>query len=225
MGIKLTAEQKSKPIYTSQDVWDIIHPIHMRENKMRRKKEYFWAFGIDRERYLQFAELLALGSENRVHIKPAEALRLAITKEAQYVIYIHNHPGGTLTPSAEDKDATDRLIKAAEVVDIKVVDHFIITETQYFSFNEAGLMKQLRESKTYTVLHEDEIELLKLQMQAEGKEEGLKEGKEIGKAEGLVEKAKEMAAKMLAAGEPVEKVMAYTGLGKQVVGKMKKGGS
>jgi DNA repair protein RadC len=222
MSIKLTAQQKSQPIYTSQDVWDIIQPIHMRENRQRRKKEYFWAFGIDKERYLKFAELLALGGENRVHIKPAEALRLAITKETEFVIYIHNHPGGTLTPSAEDKDATDRLIKAAEVVDIKVVDHFIITETKYFSFAEAGLMKQLRESSTYRVLHEDEVELLKLQFAAEGKEEGLKEGEEIGLEKGERKKAEEMAAKMLAAGESVDKVVAYTGLSKAVVGKLAK---
>jgi DNA repair protein RadC len=203
MSIKLTAKQKAQPIYTAQDVWDIIHPIHMRENRQRPKKEYFWAFGIDKERYLKFAELLALGGENRVHIKPADALRLAISKETEFVIYIHNHPGGTLTPSAEDKDATDRLIKAAEVVDIKVVDHFIITETKYFSFAEAGLMKELRNSSTYRVLHEDEVELLKLQMKAE--------------------RDKEIAKAMLAAGEPVEKVAAYTGLSKAVVGKLAKG--
>jgi DNA repair protein RadC len=218
MSIKLTAQQKSKPIYTAQDVWDIIHPIHMRENRQRRKKEYFWAFGIDKERYLKFAELLALGGENRVHIKPAEALRLAITKETEFVIYIHNHPGGTLTPSAEDKDATDRLIKAAEVVDIKVVDHFIITETKYFSFAEAGLMKQLRESSTYRVLHEDEVELLKVQMEAAG----IAKGKEIGKAEGLVEKAKAIAKAMLAKGYAVEEVMTLTGLEKAAVGKLGK---
>jgi DNA repair protein RadC len=206
MSIKLTAQQKSKPIYTAQDVWSIIHPIHMRENKQRRKKEYFWAFGIDKERYLKFAELLALGGENRVHIKPAEALRLAITKETEFVIYIHNHPGGTLTPSAEDKDATDRLIKAAEVVDIKVVDHFIITETQYFSFAEAGLMKELRNSSTYRVLHEDEVELLKLQFEAKGR----------------LDEKEQMALKMLAAGEPIEKIVAYTGLKKAAVGKLAK---
>jgi DNA repair protein RadC len=201
MSIKLTAQQKSKPIYTAQDVWDIIHPIHMRENRQRRKKEYFWAFGIDKERYLKFAELLALGGENRVHIKPAEALRLAITKETQFVIYIHNHPGGTLTPSAEDKDATDRLIKAAEVVDIKVVDHFIITENKYFSFAEAGLMKQLRDSSTYRVLHEDEVELLKVQMEAAGAEA----------------KAIKMAVSLLKDNLPIEFIVKHTGLKKKVV--------
>jgi DNA repair protein RadC len=230
MSIKLTAQQKSKPIYTAQDAmhtawpaaWDIIHPIHMRENRQRRLREYFWVFAIDRERYLQVAELLAIGSDNRVHIKPADALRLAIQKNADYVIFIHNprlnrlgrHPKGKLEPSAADKDTTDRLIKAAEVVEIKVVDHFIINEEGFYSFAEAGLMKQLRESSTYRVLHEDEVELLKLQMQAAGKEEGLKEGE--------AKKAKAIAKAMLAKGYAVEEVMALTGLEKAVVGRMKK---
>jgi DNA repair protein RadC len=252
MSIKLTAQQKSKPIYTSQDamhtawpaVWDIIHPIYMRENKMRRQKEYFWLpclpagrLGIDRERYLQVAELLAhayslagIGSDNRVHIKPADAFKAAIYKNADYVIFIHNprltergrHPKGKLEPSASDKDTTNRLMKAGEVVEIKIVDHFIINEAGYYSFEEAGLMKQLRQSKTYTVLHEDEVELLKMQMEvagiAKGKEEGLKEGKELGKVEGL----KEVAKRLLELGQSVELVMQATGLGKKMVGKLKK---
>jgi DNA repair protein RadC len=218
MSIKLTAQQKAKPIYTAQDVWSIIHPIHMRENKMRRQREYFWILAVDRERYLRVAELLAIGSDNRVHIKPADAFRMAIYKNADYVIFIHNHPKGKLQPSASDKDTTDRLIKAGEVVEIKVVDHFIINEESFFSFAEAGIMKELRNSSTYRVLHEDEVELLKLQMQAAGKEEGLKEGLEKGKAK----KAKEMAAKMLAKGYPVEEIVALTGLGKAVVGKIGK---
>jgi DNA repair protein RadC len=202
MSIKLTAQQKSKPIYTAQDIYSIIQPILLRENKMRRKLEYFWVLGIDTERHLKFAELLALGGQNRVHIKPADAFRMAIYKETDYVIFIHNHPTGKLQPSPEDKDATDRLIKAGEVVDIKVADHFIISETKYYSFAEAGLMKELRNSSTYRVLHEDEVELLKLQMQAE--------------------RDNAIAKAMLAAGEPVEKVVAYTGLSKTVVGKLSK---
>ena len=223
MSIKLTAQQKSKPIYTSQDVWDIIHPIHMRENKMRRLREYFWIFAIDRERYLQVAELLAIGSDNRVHIKPSDALRLAIQKNADYVIFIHNHPKGKLEPSASDKDTTDRLIKAAEVVEIKVVDHFIINEHAFFSFAEAGLIKQLRESSTYKVLHEDEVELLKVQMQAAGKEEGLMEGEEIGLKKGEKKKATEIAKRLLELGQSVELVAKATGLGEKVVEKLGNG--
>jgi DNA repair protein RadC len=200
MSIKLTAKQKAQPIYTAADVWSIIHPIHMRENKMRRQKEYFWILGIDRERYLQVAELLAIGSDNRVHIKPADAFRTAIYKNTDYVIFIHNHPKGKLEPSASDKDTTDRLIKAGEIVDIKVVDHFIINEKGFFSFAEAGLMKELRKSSTYKVLDEDELALLKLQMEAE--------------------RDKEIAIRLLELGQPVDLVVKATGLSKAVVGKL-----
>jgi DNA repair protein RadC len=214
MNVKLSASQKSKPIYTAQDVWNIIHPVHLRENRMRRQHEYFWILGIDVERYLKFAELLAIGARNRVHIKPADAFRMAIYKETDYVIFIHNHPKGKLLPSAEDKDATDHLIKAGEVVDIKVADHFIINEKGYYSFAEAGLMKELRNSSTYRVLHEDEVELLKLQMQAAGKEEGLKEGELNG--------LKKVAKQMLVKGYAVEEVVALTGLGKVTIDKLGK---
>ena len=206
MSIKLTAQQKSKPIYTAADVWSIIHPIHMRETKIRRQKEYFWILGIDRERLLKVVELLAIGSDNRVHIKPADAFRMAIYKNTDYVIFIHNHPKGKLEPSAADKDTTDRLIKAGEIVDIKVVDHFIINEKGFYSAAEAGLMKQLRESSTYKVLHEDEVELLKVQMEAAGR----------------LDEKEQMALKMLAANEPIEKIVAYTGLKKTAVGKLAK---
>ena len=201
MSIKLTAQQKSKPIYTAADVWSIIHPIHMRETKIRRQKEYFWILGIDRERLLKVVELLAIGSDNRVHIKPADAFRMAIYKNTDYVIFIHNHPKGKLEPSAADKDTTDRLIKAGEIVDIKVVDHFIINEKGFYSSAEAGLMKELRNSSTYRVLHEDEVELLKLQMEA------------VGEAK----RATAMAVKMLKDGFGVADVVKYTGLKKKVV--------
>lgn len=201
MNVKLTAQQKSKPIYTATDVYSIMQPILLRENKQRRKQEYFWAMGIDDDRYLQFVELLALGGQNRVHIKPAEAFRIAIQKNADYVVFVHNHPAGKLQPSPEDKDATDHLLKAAEVVDIKVVDHFIITETKYYSFAEDGLLKKLRDSSTYRVLHEDEVELMKEKMAAEAR---------------MAEKT-ETALRLLKMGQPVDFIIQATGLRKKVV--------
>jgi DNA repair protein RadC len=201
MNVKLTAQQKSKPIYTATDVYSIMQPILLRENKQRRKQEYFWVMGIDDERYLQFVELLALGGQNRVHIKPAEAFRIAIQKNADYVIFVHNHPAGKLQPSPDDKDATDHLLKAAEVVDIKVVDHFIITETKYYSFAEAGLLKQLRDSSTYRVLHEDEVALMQEKMAAEAR---------------LAEKTA-IAVSLLRDKMPIEFIVKHTGLKKKVV--------
>jgi DNA repair protein RadC len=73
--------------------------------------------------------------ENQMHIKPGDACRMAIYKEIDCVIFFYNHPTDKLNPSPEDKDATKRLIKAREVVYIKVANHFIISEAKYYSFD------------------------------------------------------------------------------------------
>ena len=82
-----------------------------------------------------------------------------------------------------------------------MVDYFIITETQYFSFTEAGLIKQLRKSSTYKVLHEDELELLKEKMAAEAADK----------------ERRIMATKLLKDGFTIAAVVKYTGLKKKVV--------
>ena len=57
------------------------------------------------------------------------------------VILAHNHPSGTLKPSEADKNLTRKLVKAGEVLDIKVLDHLIIApDDKFFSFSDQGLM-------------------------------------------------------------------------------------
>ncbi|WP_299711857.1 DNA repair protein RadC [uncultured Tenacibaculum sp.] len=56
------------------------------------------------------------------------------------IILIHNHPSGKLTPSNSDKQLTQKIIKAGEALDIKVLDHLIITEKDYFSFADEGIL-------------------------------------------------------------------------------------
>jgi DNA repair protein RadC len=227
MNVKLSASQKSKPIFTAQDIYDIMQPILLRENKMRRRQEYFWIAGIDAKRHLVFIELLALGADNRLIIKAPEAYRMAIYKLADYVMFVHNHPSGRLLPSEPDKDSTNMLLKAGEIVNIKVVDHLIINETDFYSMATAGLLKQLRADPAYKVLRQDEVELLKMQMEARGVEKGLAEGKEIGRKEGELvgerKKAEEMALSLLGAGMTVDFVVKHTGLSKKAVQQLAKG--
>ena len=56
------------------------------------------------------------------------------------LIVAHNHPSGTLKPSQADKNITEKLQQAAKSLDIKVLDHLIITEKAYFSFADEGLL-------------------------------------------------------------------------------------
>ena len=67
-------------------------------------------------------------------------LKQAIIDEASAIILAHNHPSGNTKPSEQDKQITDKLKKAAEIMQMKLLDHFIITQTDYFSFADNGLI-------------------------------------------------------------------------------------
>lgn len=59
---------------------------------------------------------------------------------ASSVILSHNHPSGNLKPSKADKDLTRKIVKAGDTLDIRVLDHIIITDESYFSFSDEGLI-------------------------------------------------------------------------------------
>jgi DNA repair protein RadC len=64
----------------------------------------------------------------------------AIEAGAVAIVVAHNHPSGTLKPSAQDKSLTARIIEAGKLIDIKVLDHLIITQQGFYSFADEGFM-------------------------------------------------------------------------------------
>lgn len=67
-------------------------------------------------------------------------LRDALLTQSTGLILIHNHPSGTLKPSQSDINITNKVKKAAELMDIKLLDHLILTEETYFSFADDGIL-------------------------------------------------------------------------------------
>lgn len=67
-------------------------------------------------------------------------LRDALLTQATGLILIHNHPSGTLKPSQSDINITKKVKKAAELMDIKLLDHLILTEDNFYSFADEGMM-------------------------------------------------------------------------------------
>lgn len=91
-----------------------------------RKREIFAALFLDkRHRALAFEELFS-GSIDRTEVHPREVLRRALAHNAASVIVGHNHPSGNPEPSAADRRMTERLHHALDMVDIRLLDHFII---------------------------------------------------------------------------------------------------
>lgn len=66
--------------------------------------------------------------------------KYAIDSLASNVVLAHNHPSGNTTPSGQDKQLTDNIVKALQLLEVKVIDHIIITDSDYFSFSDSGLL-------------------------------------------------------------------------------------
>ena len=86
------------------------------------------------------AETIHIGTVNKAVIYPRKVVEHALKNKATSVILAHNHPGGNLTPSDEDKNITQALVKALGTVDVNVLDHIIIGTEGYFSFKEHRLI-------------------------------------------------------------------------------------
>lgn len=92
----------------------------------------------NRNRVISF-EKMFFGTIDGASVYPREVVRLALKKNAAAVIFAHNHPSGVAEPSKADENITQRLKQALALVDIRVLDHFIIGD-EVVSFAERGLL-------------------------------------------------------------------------------------
>lgn len=165
MDIELTDAERIK-VLNSDDLYSIMQKILLRENKIDQNRQHFWVVGLENNQRILFVELISLGSVSKSLVEPMEVFSLALQKRAVKIILCHNHPTGDLKPSDEDKDITDRLIQVGLIVDTPVLDHMIISEKSYLSFEDIGLMDQLRESTkhvpTYVMIEKAKKEAAKI---------------------------------------------------------------
>lgn len=93
------------------------------------------------EMYPASINICSMGSLNESIVHPREVVKSSILNNAHAVFLIHNHPSGKLDPSQEDIQTTDRLIKAYDLMGIKVLDHIILgPQEQYYSFHENDIL-------------------------------------------------------------------------------------
>jgi DNA repair protein RadC len=106
----------------------------------RSEHEVFACIFLDnRNRVIRLEELFR-GTIDGAAVYPREVVKAALAHNAAAVILAHNHPSVVAEPSAADRDITKRLIDALKLVDIRVLDHFIIAREQTTSFAERGLL-------------------------------------------------------------------------------------
>ncbi len=102
--------------------------------------EVFGVLFLDnRHRVLKWEELFR-GTIDGASVHPREVVKIALKENAAAIIFAHNHPSGVTEPSSSDKRLTELLVKALGMVDIRVLDHFIVGDGKGYSFAENGLI-------------------------------------------------------------------------------------
>lgn len=128
---KRVNERAITKIEKSEDVYNFL-----KEELTDKKNEYFYAILLDSKNVIISKEVVSKGILDSSLVHPREAFKPAIKKSAKSIIFAHNHPSGNPRPSADDFEITRRLMDAGEILDIKVLDHIIIGENDYYSFKK-----------------------------------------------------------------------------------------
>ncbi len=105
-----------------------------------REHEVFAAVFLDAQHRVLAAEELFRGTLTQTSVYPREIVKSALRHNAAAVIFAHNHPSGVAEPSRADEMLTTALKQALALVDVKVLDHFIVAGGSVISFAERGLL-------------------------------------------------------------------------------------
>ena len=107
----------------------------------KAQKEHFIVITLNGAHEPISLSIVSIGLVNRTIVHPREVFIRAIQDMASGIIICHNHPSGSLEASPEDKDITDRICKAGELLGIKVLDHIIFSKHGYASLRIEGYLK------------------------------------------------------------------------------------
>lgn len=100
------------------------------------QREHFRIVLLDTKNQIIALEEISIGTLNASIVHPRDVFKVAIKRNSNSIILIHNHPSGDPTPSKEDINITNRLIDVGELVGIRVLDHIIIGDKRHISFKK-----------------------------------------------------------------------------------------
>lgn len=118
---------------SSQEIYEMF-----RERFERADREEFLVLLLDAKNKLLGFHVVSVGSLTSSIVHPREVYKIAILGNAAALIFLHNHPSGDPTPSAEDLHITNRLRQVGDVLGIRVLDHVVIGDGRYVSFVDDG---------------------------------------------------------------------------------------
>lgn len=121
-------------IGSSRDAYNI-----MRRHLVDLNHEEFWIILVGRSQKVLAKELVSKGGLSATVVDPKIIFSIALQHQATGIIMIHNHPSGNLKPSHNDIHLTKKLAEAGTLLEIKILDHLIISDSGFYSFADEGL--------------------------------------------------------------------------------------
>ena len=102
--------------------------------------EQFWIMLLNNANKVIKMEKVGVGGMTGTTADPKKIFKCALENNAASIMLCHNHPSGNVVPSNADKQITNNLVKAGQFLEIKILDHIIIGNDNYFSFADEGLL-------------------------------------------------------------------------------------
>ncbi len=127
--------KKSGQVNSSREAFEVLLPT-----LGDLEHEEFWILYLNNANKILLSAQLSKGGLTGTLVDVRLVMKKALELGAVALILAHNHPSGSLRPSKADKEVTQRLKKGASALDIKVLDHLIVTQKDYFSFADGGLL-------------------------------------------------------------------------------------
>jgi len=125
LGKRKLKGKKTNILLTPKDVWEALVDIRS------SRKEHFVVFYLNARNQEIEREIISIGTVSASLVHPREVFEGAIKNNASSIILAHNHPSGDTEPSQDDIEITKKLVHAGKILDIKVVDHIIVTKKEF----------------------------------------------------------------------------------------------
>lgn len=128
--------ESSRKIVSSIDAYKLMKPV-----LMDLFHEEFWVILLNRANVVITKQLISKGGQSATVIDPKVVFKLALQHNAAFIILIHNHPSGNLTASRSDIKITETMITAGLLLELRVLDHLIVTNDGYISMADEKLVE------------------------------------------------------------------------------------
>ena len=132
---KLQERRERAVIRSSQDIYELFHPL-----LCDLPTEEFWVLLLNQAARVIDKVRISRGGIDQTTADVRAILREALLQRATQLVLVHNHPSGNVQPSAEDRRLTQQVQQAARVMNIRVLDHLVVTDGRYYSFNDEGAL-------------------------------------------------------------------------------------